>query len=194
MSKIRILPIILSISIFSIYAQDESEMTTFKNLVSTNSTYLLINSFELNYEHTLGRKFAAGLGWASYGQGYYDLELESEDENYATQFEITPYGRLYFNGNQNRSHILEVFASLNKSERSDSFIRNTTNEGFGVYERGIETNLNFGMGLGYGYRFLFLEERLVIEAQIALRTNFNFFYGILIPSVVRSGVRIGYRF
>ena len=174
--------------------QDGSDISNFKNQVSTNITYLAINSIEINYERTIGRKFAFGLGWAKYGKGYYDLEIESEGFNYATQFEITPFGRLYFNGNRKKSHILEVFASINQSEVRDQFLRNTTDDGFGVYERGTETNTNFGMGVGYGYRFLFLKERLAVEAQLGVRTNFDFFFGIPLSSVVRSGLRVGYRF
>lgn len=194
MTKNGILLIIFCGVFLSTYGQQKADSTIFKNQVSTNITYLLINSVEFNYERTLGRKFAIGIGWASYGQGYYDLELESNGNDYVTQFEITPFGRWYFNGNKRKSHILEIFASINQSKEQDRFMRNTTDEGFGVYERGTETNTNFGMGVGYGYRFLFLEERLAVEAQLGLRTNFDFIFGIPISSFVRSGIRVGYRF
>lgn len=194
MTKKNLLICILNIIFISSYAQQEGGEFIFKNQVSTNIPYLLLNSFELNYEHTLGKKFATGIGWASYGKGYYNLALESEGYTYATQFEITPFGRWYFNGNQNKSHILEIFASINQSEERNRFVRNTTDEGFGVYERGTETNTNFGMGIGYGYRFLFLKKRLAVEAQVGIRTNFDFFFGIPLSSLVRSGIRLGYRF
>jgi hypothetical protein len=188
-----------SVLVLSTYGQEdnivlEESMKNSKNQFSTNVPYLLFNSLELNYERVLGRKFAVGIGWSTYGKGYDNLNLEGNGYNDKVNYEINPYGRLYFNGNQKKSHYLEVFASINESEKSDQFVRNTTNSGFGVYELGIEKRTTFGMGIGYGYRFLLANDRLVLEAQFGIRTNFDFYYGIPDPSIVRAGIRIGYRF
>jgi len=181
------------------YAQEDNRVSNkvganFKNQFSTNIPYVFLNSLEINYERVLGRKFSIGIGWATYGKGYDNLNLEGDGYTDRINFEINPYGRLYFNGNQKKSHYLEVFASINESEKSDQFVRNTTDSGYSVYELGIEQRTTFGMGIGYGYRFLLANDRLVLEAQFGIRTNFDFYYGIPDPSIVRAGIRIGYRF
>ncbi|PIB30910.1 hypothetical protein BFP77_03805 [Maribacter sp. 4U21] len=48
-----------------------------------------------------------------------------------------PFFRIYFQGAQNKSHFLKVFGSLSKIEERGAFVRNTNEEGFGVYERGL---------------------------------------------------------
>ncbi len=198
--KFFLLAILLTLLMVSTtYAQEDNSVSNkvganFKNQFSTNIPYLFLNSLEINYERVLGRKFSIGIGWATYGKGYDNLNLEGDGYTDRINFEINPYGRLYFNGNQKKSHYLEVFASINESEKSDQFVRNTTDSGYGVYELGIEQRTTFGMGIGYGYRFLLANDRLVLEAQFGIRTNFDFYYGIPDPSIVRSGLRIGYRF
>lgn len=169
-------------------------ITLFKNQISSNLPYFLVNSVELNYERILGRKFALGIGWASYGDGFNKLDVAGNGYAQRANFEINPFGRFYFNGNNKKSHFLEIFASLNENESSDIFVRNTTPEGYGVYEKGTIVTKDFGMGIGYGYRFLFAKDRLSLEGQIGLRTNFETYWFVVQSSLVRTGIRIGYRF
>ena len=176
-------------------AQEVEDTPIFKNQVSNNTSYLFFGSLNINYERVVGKKFAIGLGGTHYGNSHKRQGFETRNAyEYVTNYEITPYGRLYFNGTQRKSHFLELFVSFNESEELDQFLRNTNEEGYGVYERGSLISNNIGLGIGYGYRFLLLKNRLLLEAQFGLRTNFDAFYIFPDGAVVRTGIRVGYRF
>jgi len=156
---------------------------------------LFFGTVNLNYERSLGNRFAIGIGGTNYGNAHKRAGFETRNSyEYVTNYEITPYGRLYFNGTQRKSHFLELFASFNESEELDQFIRTTNTQGYGVYSKGTIIENNIGMGIGYGYRFLLCEKRLLLEAQFGLRTNFDAFFIFPDGAVVRSGIRVGYRF
>ncbi len=179
----------------SCFSQQTDEARIFKNQVSNNTGYLFLGTINLNYERVLGNRFAIGLGGSIYGNAHKRAGFETRNSyEYVTNYEITPYGRLYFNGTQRKSHFLELFASFNESEELDQFIRNTNTEGYGVYAKGTLIENNIGLGIGYGYRFLLCENRLLLEAQFGLRTNFDAFFIFPDGAVVRSGIRVGYRF
>jgi hypothetical protein len=105
-----------------------------------------------------------------------------------------PFVRLYFQGTQNKSHFLEVFGSISDVEESDIFVRNTNEEGFGVYEQGTNSYTAGGFGFGYGYRFLLPNNKWVLEAQLGIRTNFDTNFFVLDATLVRTGIKVGYRF
>lgn len=179
----------------SIWAQEEPDEILLKNQVSTNLTYLLTGTPDINYERTLGKHFAIGIGGSLYSDGYRRLEIpDGEGFEYSQEYEITPFGRWYMNGTQRKSHFLELFMSINGGEESDRAIRITNSQGFGVYVIGTEEVTNVGLGGAYGYRFLLLEKRLVLEASLGLRTNFENTYGILNVGIARAGIKVGYRF
>ncbi|GAB5474758.1 MAG: hypothetical protein Mars2KO_28570 [Maribacter sp.] len=155
----------------------------------------IFESFDVNYERTIANKWAIGIAGAVYGDRIQELSTEGTYNNkYDTNYEVMPFVRVYFQGAQNKSHFLELFGSLSQVTESGRFERNTNSEGFGVYERGEVDYTAGGLGFGYGYRFLFLDNRLVLEAQFGVRTNFNPNFIILNGTLVRTGIKVGYRF
>jgi len=187
--------IVLFVVYNSSYAQEEEAMTEYKNQISTNALLPFFGSVDLSYERTVANKWAIGLGGAIYGNSF--NELSSTTSSYGTKFdinyEVTPFIRVYFQGVQNKSHFLELFGSLSRIEESGRFLRSTNPEGFGVYNRENRLLTLGGLGFGYGYRFLLKEKRLVLEAQIGFRTNFQTDFIVLTGAPVRAGIKIGYR-
>jgi len=174
----------------------ESDTTTYKNQVTTNLFLPIFESFDLSYERVLGNKFALGISGAIYGERIEEISL---DDTYGglelrTKYELMPFARIYFGGNQRKSHFLEVFGSISGVDEKGRLVRSNTDAGFGVYTLGTESYTRGGVGLGYGYRFLFLEGRLVAEAQFGVRTNFDVNFVVLNAAFVRTGIKIGYRF
>ncbi|MFS4492466.1 DUF3575 domain-containing protein [Maribacter sp. 2308TA10-17] len=178
----------------SSYAQEKRDSIVYKNQVSTNLMLPIFESFDFNYERTVANKWAIGLAGAVYGERGSDLSTGSSYFEYKTIYEIMPYMRLYFQGAQNKSHFVELFGSISQVEETGRVVRTVNDAGFGVYQIGTKTYSVGGLGAGYGYRFLFLDKRLVLEAQFGIRTNFNVDFYFLNGAVVRTGIRVGYRF
>jgi len=184
------------IAIYAAMGQEESEAKIFRNQVSTNILLPIFESVDLSYERTLGKKFAFGIAGAIYGERIEEISVDDEynELDLRTRYEIMPFGRIYFGGNQNRSHFLEVFGSLSGVDETGRLVRSDNDQGFGVYDFGTESYVRGGLGVGYGYRFLFLENKLAVEAQFGLRTNFDINFLVLNAALVRTGIKIGYRF
>lgn len=177
------------------FAQDEASAPPFKNLVSTNLMLPIFESVDLSYERTIANKWAIGVAAAIYGDRADELSIDDDFYNdYVTQFEVMPFARVYFQGAQKKSHFVELFGSISKVSDSGGFVRNTTDDGFGVYQRGVKEYTAGGLGAGYGYRFLFFENRFLVEAQIGIRTNFDVNFIVLNGALVRTGIKVGYRF
>lgn len=174
--------------------EQEEELISFKNQVSTNLVLPLFESFDINYERTIANKWAIGIAGAIYGPSGSSLATSTNYYDYKTNWEIMPFGRIYFQGAQNKSHFVELFGSVSETEESGRLVRSTNDSGFGVYDLGTRTYTVGGLGAGYGYRFLLLDKRLVLEAQFGIRTNFNVDFLFLNAAVVRTGIKVGYRF
>lgn len=194
MARFLLAVLFLTVSMTNCFSQEEENNSILKNQVSSNIPYLIMGSANLSYERTLGKYFAIGLSGVNYGKVHKELNLETQGIDYSTNYEINPFGRWYMNGTQNKSHFLELFASINEGEEDGRIVRITNELGYGVYTYGIETTNNFGLGAGYGYRFLLANKKLVLEAQFSLRTNFNFEFFFFDAGIVRTGIRVGYRF
>lgn len=181
-----------------VYSQEEEPVeVVLRNQISTNFTYLLTASPDLNFERTLGKNFAIGIGGTLYGNIYRELNIPNGNGyRYQLNYEVTPFGRWYINGTQNKSHFIEAFMSINSGEKEGQTIRTTNAEGYGVYVIGTDKLNDVGLGGAYGYRFLFLDNKLVLEASIGLRTNFvdTSGFGFLQPAIARAGIKVGYRF
>lgn len=186
---------LLGLGTFSVFAQESKESIILKNQASTNLMLPFFESFDLTYERTIANKWAVGLAGAIYGDRIRELSSEGSFNNkYDTNYEVMPFVRVYFQGAQSKSHFLELFGSLSEVVESGRFIRRTNSEGLGVYERGENTYTAGGLGIGYGYRFLLLDKKLVLEAQFGVRTNFNTSFIVLNGTLVRTGIKVGYRF
>lgn len=191
MTKSLVFFVLFLTLVFSSYGQED--IVPKKNQISTNLVLPLLESFDLSYERTIANKWAIGIAAAVYGEGGQEL-FSSYSKNYTTEYEFMPFVRIYFQGAQNKSHFLEVFGSLSGVEDSGTFVRNTNEQGFGVYERGLRDFTVGGLGIGYGYRFLLLDKKLVLEAQFGVRTNFDVNFIVLNAAFVRTGIKVGYRF
>lgn len=179
----------------SFFAQEKTPIDTYKNQISTNLMLPIFESFDLNYERTIANKWAIGFGGIIYGDSYNELSstTSSFGTKFDTNYEITPFIRVYFQGAQNKSHFLELFGSLSQVEESGRFVRSTNAAGFGIYNRETRSLSLGGLGIGYGYRFLLLEDKFVLEAQFGLRTNFDTNFIVLTGAPVRAGIKVGYR-
>ncbi len=177
-------------------AQENEDSVVYKNQISTNLMLPAFESFDLNYERTIANKWAIGFAGAIYGDRISELSTGSSGDfrRYDTNYELMPFVRLYFQGAQHKSHFLEVFGSLSRVTDLGGFVRNTNTAGFGVYEQGGRDYTAGGLGIGYGYRFLLLNKKLVLEAQFGVRTNFDVDYFFLNGSIIRTGLKVGYRF
>lgn len=173
-------------------AQEEAEHVIY-NSISTNLMLPIFESFDLSYERSIANKWAIGLAGAVYGERVSDLSTDY-NRDLKTKFEIMPFGRVYFQGAQNNSHFVELFGSLSKLEEHNRYIRSIKDDGYAVYRIGVKDYMVGGLGAGYGYRLLLLEKRLLLEAQIGLRTNFNADFIFLNVTAIRTGIKIGYRF
>ncbi len=179
---------------FALKAQD-APAVSYKNQISTNLLLPVFSSVDLNYERALGSKFALGLAVAVYGENIKDLTVDSFNEaTLRTKNEVMPFARLYFNGNQNNSHLLEIFGSFSQVDEDGRLVRSVNDAGFGVYDIGVESYTRGGFGIGYGYRFLLMDDKLVLEGQFGLRTNFDLNFVVLNAALIRTGIKIGYRF
>jgi len=177
------------------FAQEADSTPLLKNQISTNVTYLPFGSLDLSYERTLGKRFAIGVGGTYFGGAHKDLNLESQGSyDHSVNYEVNLFTRVYLQGTQNKSHFFELFGSVNETQEFGAYNRHVNTEGYGVYTIGIDKSINIGLGGGYGYRFLLLDKKLVLEAQVALRTNFIMEYLFLDVAIVRTGIKVGYRF
>lgn len=178
-----------------IIAQESKDELQLKNQVSTNLFLPLFSSVDLSYERVVANKWAIGVGAAIYGENFQVFDSGYSDyQEYTTKYEITPYGRFYFQGTQRKSHFVELFGSLGEVEERDRNVRTINEEGYGVYSLGVKDYTVGGLGVGYGYRFLFLNNKLALEAEIGIRTNFSVDYYFLNRALVRTGIKVGYRF
>ncbi len=178
----------------SVLGQEENTEPEFKNLVSTNLMLPIFESFDINYERTIANKWTIGIAGAVYGERGGELSTASSYYEYKTNYEVMPFARVYFQGAQNKSHFVELFGSLSEVEETGRYIRSTNQAGYGVYTIGTKTYTAGGLGAGYGYRFLLFEKRLVLEAQMGIRTNFDVDFLFLNGAFVRTGIKVGYRF
>lgn len=180
----------------SIFAQENVAEKPIKNQITTNLMLPFFGSVDLSYERTIANKWAIGLGGAIYGDGFNELSstTSSFGTKFDTNYEITPYIRVYFQGAQNKSHFLEAFGSLTGVDEPGRFVRSNNAAGFGVYTRETRTLSIGGLGMGYGYRFLLADKRVVLEAQFGFRTNFDINFIVLTGALVRTGIKVGYRF
>jgi len=174
-------------------AQEAENLPSLKNQVSTNVALLATLSPNLTYERTLGNHFSIGFSGSLYGNPHKELNLVYDGYRNSTNHEINPFGRWYINGTQQRSNFLEFFGSINEGVETDKRMRIVNELGYGVYVFGDEKKTNYGLGVGYGYRFLLVDTKLVLEAQFGLRTNFEVGFLFFEPSIVRTGIRVGYR-
>ena len=181
---------------YSFFAQDGNSEVLYQNQISTNLMLPIFGSFDLNYERTIANKWAVGLGGSIYGDGF--NELSSTRTRFGTEFdtnyEITPFVRVYFQGAQHKSHFVELFGSLTRVDADVGFVRSTNEEGFGVYNREERSINRTGLGVGYGYRWLLFDNKMVLEAQIGIRTNFETEFIFVTGALVRTGIKLGYRF
>lgn len=179
----------------SFFAQKDEEQVQFRNQISTNLALPIFSSFDFNYERTIANKWAIGLGGAIYGDRFRELNtVSSSYYRYATTYEITPFARFYFQGAQHKSHFVEIFGSISEVVESGRYVRTTNAADYGVYHQGTKVYYVGGLGTGYGYRFLLMDEKLVLEAQIGIRTNFDVDFLFLNGALVRTGIKVGYRF
>lgn len=195
MYRLLFLFLFFFVCLMSVRAQQE-DVVIRKNQLSTNLFLPIFKSVDLNYERALGNKFALGLAGAVYSE---EIEEITANDNYqgrdlTTKYEIMPFARIYFGGNQRKSHFLEAFGSISGVEESGRLIRTINEEGFGVYGLGTKSYARGGLGIGYGYRFLFFEGKMSVEAQFGIRTNFDVTFIVLNAALIRTGIRIGYRF
>lgn len=180
---------------YSLFSQDENVEFRYNNSVSTNLILPAFGSVDLNYERIIANKWAVGIAGALYGDNIQELSTEGTyDNKYDTNYEVMPFVRVYFQGAQNKSHFLELFGSLSQVTESGRFLRTTNSAGFGVYARGENSYTAGGLGIGYGYRFLLFDKRWIVEPQFGVRTNFNTTFGLLNGTLVRTGIKVGYRF
>ncbi|MBC6997696.1 DUF3575 domain-containing protein [Cytophaga sp. FL35] len=184
----------ITLSIFNGICQTEAPPLKYKNQLSTNLLLPFFGSVDLSYERAVANKWAVGVGGALYGNGFENLSTNDYSYDQETKYEVAPFVRLYFNGAQKKSHFLEIFGSLSEVEESGRYIRHVNEEGYGVYTIGTKTFIVGGLGIGYGYRFLFLEDKLVLEPQFGIRTNFDVDFIFLNGALVRTGIKVGYRF
>ncbi|CAM3452517.1 DUF3575 domain-containing protein [Zobellia roscoffensis] len=176
-------------------AQEKENIPKYKNQVSTNLLLPLFQSFDLSYERTVANKWAVGISGSLYGDDFSSLDTASSTYyELKTNFEVIPFVRFYLNGAQNKSHFFEIFGSLSEVDETGRYVRRVNEEGYGVYYVGTKTFTVGGLGTGYGYRFLLMQNRLVLEAQLGIRTNFDSDYIFLNGTLVRTGIKIGYRF
>ena len=178
----------------TVIAQESSTSPILKNQISTNAALLALLSPNLTYERTLGQHFSIGLSGSSYGKPHEQMDLIYVGHRNSTNHEINPFGRWYINGTQNRSHFLELFGSINEVVETGKRMRITNEAGYGVYVFRDEEKTYYGLGVGYGYRFLLVNNKLLLEAQFGLRTSFEVGFLFSEPAIVRTGVRVGYRF
>ena len=180
----------------SLYSQEGNSTADYKNQISTNLLLPFYGSFDLNYERTIANKWALGIGGSIYSNGFNKLSTTRTrfGTDFDTNYEITPFMRLYFQGAQNKSHFVEIFGSLTGVDEPGRFVRSTNEEGFGVYNREITSKTRVGLGAGYGYRFFLLNDRMVLEAQFGFRTNFDSEFIVVTGALVHTGIKVGYRF
>ncbi|MEM9143379.1 MAG: hypothetical protein AAGA86_10360, partial [Bacteroidota bacterium] len=172
MAKASLLAIIIFLlPLGKVLGQTEREALPNGWEVGTNLIYWTLASPNVSVAKDIGGKFAAGIAFASFGHLYVDsfmydgdTSLGGFDHGEEPIYDINPFVRFYWQGNEHWSHFLEAFGAISNFEGEDNIERIVNSEGYGVYVRDTRRLIYGGIGIGYGYRFLFLENRFAVEA------------------------------
>jgi hypothetical protein len=178
MKKLLLL-LCLTSSLFG-FSQEKETIDFKKNELKGNALFLVLGAVELTYERIINED--AGLGIS--------LFFVAEDE-FDTNFSLTPYYRAYFGKKPAAGFFVEGFAMLNSyvDHGYTTYYNDngTTVTNFVADEVGTDFALGFGLGSKWIHRKGFIFE---INAGIGrnLLSNNS-------PEIVgRGGITLGYRF
>lgn len=163
------------------YSQEKTKVDFPKNEIKGNALFLVLGAVEVTYERLLSED--SGLGVSVF--------FISEDD-FETNFSVTPYYRAYFGKKPAAGFFVEGFAMLNSyvdhGYTTSNYVNGTTLVTTYVPDEvGTDFALGFGLGSKWVHRKGFVFE---INAGIGrnLLSNNS-------PEVVgRGGITLGYRF
>ena len=159
------------------YSQDDKKIDLKKNEIKGNALFLVLGAVEVTYERSLSED--SGLGVSLFFVN---------EEDYDSNFSITPYYRAYFGKKPAAGFFVEGFSMINTGKYY-GYSDYDPNTGFYTYEDKKFTD--FALGFGLGSKWIH-RKGFVFEINAGIGRNLISDYS---PEVVgRGGITLGYRF
>ena len=162
------------------FSQQKDTIAFKRNELKGNALFLVLGAVEVTYERLLNEDSGVGAS----------IFFVSEDE-FATNFSLTPYYRAYFGKKPAAGFFVEGFAMLNSyidhGYTTYYYDNGTTTTNFVADEVGTDFALGFGLGSKWVHR-----KGFVFEINAGIGRNL---FSDNSPEVVgRGGITLGYRF
>jgi hypothetical protein len=176
MKKIFIL-ICLS-SFVASFSQEKKAIDFKRNELKGNALFLVLGAAEVTYERLINED--SGLGVS--------LFFVKEDD-FDTQFNLTPYYRSYFGKKPAAGFFVEGFAMINSGDTGNYLAYDSINQNYYTVEG--ENFTDFALGFGLGSKWI-QKRGFVFEINAGIGRNLLTSNS---PEIVgRGGIAIGYRF
>lgn len=170
--------VLLCLSVFTFgYSQDENKIDFKKNEIKGNALFLVLGAVEVTYERLLNQD--SGLGVSLFFVN---------EEDFDTNFSITPYYRAYFGRKPAAGFFVEGFSMINTGKY---YGNSDYNPNTGNYTYEDKKFTDFALGFGLGSKWIH-RKGFVFEINAGIGRNLISDYS---PEVVgRGGITLGYRF
>ena len=157
----------------------EKETTDFKrNELKGNALFLVLGAAELTYERLLNEDSGVGVS----------LFFVAEDE-FETNFSLTPYYRAYFGKKPAAGFFVEGFSMISTGKNGSNYEYDSINQNYYTVEGKQFTD--FALGFGLGSKWIH-RKGFVFEINAGIGRNL---LSNNSPEVVgRGGITLGYRF
>jgi hypothetical protein len=170
---------IMCLSAFLTSFSQEKETTDFKrNELKGNVLFLVLGAGEVTYERLINEE--SGLGFSLFFV---------KEEDFDTQFSLTPYYRSYFGKKTAAGFFVEGFAMINSGNTGSYLDYDSANQNYYTVEGENFTDLALGFGLGAKWT---QKRGFVFEINAGIGRNL--FNSNSLEVVGRGGITLGYRF
>jgi hypothetical protein len=166
-------------SFLSGFSQEKTTIAVKKNELKGNALFLVLGAGEITYERILNED--SGLGVS--------LFFVKDEEDFDTQFSLTPYYRAYFGKKSAAGFFVEGFGMLNSGNTGNYSEYNSTSQSYNTIKGKQFTD--FALGFGLGSKWVH-KRGFVFEINAGIGRNL---FNSDSPEVVgRGGITLGYRF
>lgn len=157
----------------------EKETTNFKkNELKGNALFLVLGAGEFTYERLLNEDSGVGVSL-----------FFSKEDDFETQFSLTPYYRAYFGKKVASGFFVEGFGMLNSGKNEGYSEYDSVNQNY--YSAGGKQFTDFALGFGLGSKWVH-RKGFVFEVNAGIGRNL---LNSDSPEIVgRGGITLGYRF
>ena len=177
MKKLFVL-ICLTASLFG-FSQEKETIDFKRNELKGNALLLVIGAGEFTYERLLNEDSGVGVS----------LFFIKDEEDFDTQFSLTPYYRAYFGKKIAAGFFVEGFSMISTGKNGSNYEYDSLNQNYNFVEGKQFTD--FALGFGVGSKWIH-KRGFVFEINAGIGRNL---FSDNSPEVVgRGGITLGYRF